>query len=284
MTARTLLVALVAALALPALRADAQEAGPTTSWLPPDGEHALEALHTSPRHGEWQMVRLENGDSVRSWVVYPERSDPAPVVVVIHEIFGLTAWIRAVADRLAAEGFIAIAPDLLTMRDIPTDENGDPQRQPAVEAIRDLDADAVHRQIRAVAEHAMALPAAREMYAITGFCWGGSTTFEHATRYDDLLAAVVYYGSSPSEEALARVRVPVVGHYGGDDARVNATIPRAEEALGSGYVPHVYEGAGHGFLRQQDGRDGANLAASRRAWPYTIGLLDGAVFRHDRDR
>lgn len=252
------------------------------SWLPADSEHAVEALNASPRHGEWVTVRLPDGDSVRSWVVYPERSDRAPVLVVIHEIYGLTDWIRAVADRAAADGYIAIAPDLLTMEDVPVSDSGEPEQQAAVAAVRSLDADRVHRQIRAVAEDAMALPAALEMYAITGFCWGGSTTFEHATRYDDVLAGIVFYGSSPSEEALARLRVPVMGHYGGDDARVNATIPRAEEVAGEWFSAHIYEGAGHGFLRQQTGRDGANLAASKQAWPMTLGALVGASLSRHR--
>lgn len=242
-------------------------------WLPPAADGAVAALDASPRHGEWLMVRLPGGDSVRSWVVYPERSDPAPVVVVIHEIYGLTHWVRAVTDQAAAEGFIAVAPDLLTMHAVPEDDTGDPERQAAVAAIRTLDQDRVHAQIRAVAEHAMALPSARPLYGITGFCWGGSAAFEHATRHDDITGAVVYYGSSPSEEGLARVRVPVMGHYGSDDERVNATIPRAEELLGSGYFPNLYRGAGHGFLRQQEGREGANQRASLQAWPKTVGFF-----------
>ena len=257
----------------------AQEAGHAGyGWLPPGADGALERLNESPRHGEWAMVRLENGDSVRSWVVYPERSGPAPVVVVIHEIYGLTNWIRAVADQVAAEGFIAIAPDLLTMEDVPTDEVGDPERQPAVAAIRGLDEDAVHAQVRAVAEYAMGLDAAAPVYGITGFCWGGSTTFEHATRYDDIMGAVVFYGSSPDGAGLAEIEVPVLGHYGGDDERVNATIPRAEEALGGDYWPNVYDGAGHGFLRQQSGREGANHHASVQAWPMTVGFFRAAGF------
>lgn len=248
--------------------------------LPADAEHALETLNTSPRHGEWAVVRMPDGDSVRAWVVYPERSDPAPVVVVIHEIMGLTHWIRAVADRLAADGFVAIAPDLLTMHGIPTDATGEPDRQAATTAIRTLDPDAVQRQLRAVAEHAMALPAATHSYAPLGFCWGGAASFEHATRYhDNLIAAVVYYGTSPTEETLASVRVPVLGLYGADDERVNATIPRARTALGGGYEALIFDGAGHGFLRQQTGRDGANLVATERAWPYTLGFLTGAQHR-----
>jgi carboxymethylenebutenolidase len=245
--------------------------------IPPEGDLALAALNASPRHGEWAMVRLPAGDSVRAWVVYPERSGPAPVVVVVHEIFGLTHWIRGVADRLAADGFIAVAPDLLTMEAVASDATGEPDRQAATAAIRGLDPDAVQRQLRAVAEHGMALPAAQRRYAIMGFCWGGAATFEHASRYhENLLAGLVYYGSSPDEAALSRVGVPVVGLYGGDDERVNATIPRARAALGDGYRALIFDGAGHGFLRQQTGRDGANLRASRQAWAYTIGFLTGA--------
>jgi carboxymethylenebutenolidase len=272
--------ALALALVLPSTPASAQEMGPMGShdWLPPGAEGAAAALAASPRHGEWAMVRLLNGDSVRSWLVYPERSDAAPVVVVIHEIYGLTNWVRAVTDRLAADGFIAIAPDLLTMAGVPTDEAGDPARDAAVSAIRELDVDRVHRQIRAVAEFAMGLDAARPVYGITGFCWGGSASFEHATRYADIMGAVPFYGGSPSEAALGRVRVPVLGHYGGDDARVNATIPRAEAVLGGDYYPNIYEGAGHGFLRQQSGRDGANHRASVQAWPMTVGFFRAAAF------
>lgn len=272
-------VSAVSALTAPASAQEVDHAtvhhGASADWLPPGAGGALEALKRSPRHAEWATVRLANGDSVRSWVVYPERSDRAPVLVVIHEIYGLTAWIRAVADRAAAEGFIAIAPDLLTMQDVRGDSFGEPQREAAVRAIRELDTDRVHEQVRAVAEYAMGLPSARPRYGITGFCWGGSTAFEHATRYDDIMGAVVYYGSSPSEEELGRIRVPVMGHYGGDDARVNATIPRAEEILEGGYYPNIYEGAGHGFLRQQDGRDGANHRASVQAWPKTLGFFTG---------
>jgi carboxymethylenebutenolidase len=252
--------------------------GEAHGWLPPDAEGALASLNASPRHGEWAMVRLANGDSVRSWVVYPERADAAPVVVVIHEIYGLTNWVRSVADRMAANGFIAIAPDLLTMEDVPHDEAGDPERQAAVAAIRGLDTDRVQAQVRAVAEYAMGLDAALGEYGITGFCWGGSTTWEHATRYGDIMGAVPFYGSAPDEAGLARITAPVLAHYGGDDARVNATIPRARAALTGNFWPNVYDGAGHGFMRQQTGREGANMEASLQAWPMTVGFFRAAAY------
>ena len=272
MKGRTLIAAVLAAAALMRPEAATSQASP---FLPAGAEEARERLDTSPRHGDWLTVRLPNGDSVRSWIVHPERSDPAPVVVVIHEIYGLTAWVRGVADQLAAEGFVAVAPDLLTMRNVPRNATGDPERDPAVAAVRSLDADAVHAQIRAVAAHVMAMPSARQAYGIVGYCWGGSTSFEHATRYPDLSGAVVYYGGSPDIHGLTRVRTPVIGFYGGDDARVNATIPRAQEALPGLYRAVVLDGAGHGFLRQQDGREGANMRATEKAWPMTLGFFTG---------
>jgi carboxymethylenebutenolidase len=221
------------------------------------------------------MVR-SGSDSVRTWIVYPERRDRAPVVVVIHEIFGLTPWVRGVADQLAAEGFIAVAPDLLTGQiDLTLPDTA--QAREAQQKIRALDRADVHRWISAVAGHAMSLPAAMPRYGIVGFCWGGTVSFEHALHAPaGLGGSVVYYGSSPETSRLVAVGVPVLGLYAGDDARVNATVPAADSALralGRPFTSHFFEGAGHGFLRQQDGRDGANLAASRSAWPLTVNFF-----------
>lgn len=238
----------------------------------PGAAEAPAQLTASPRHGEWVMVSTGPGDSVRAWVVYPERTTKAPVVIVVHEIFGLSPWIRSVADQLAADGFLAVAPDFLTMKNVPgSPEN--PDGQAARAAIQTLNMDDVHRQISAVAQYAMRLPAAAPRYGIVGFCWGGAVSFEHAVRSPSLGASVVYYGTSPQPARLASVRAPVLGLYGSDDARVNATVPAADsamKALGKTYRPIFYEGAGHGFLRQQDGREGKNLAAARAAWPETI--------------
>jgi carboxymethylenebutenolidase len=244
--------------------------------LPAGAADAVARLDASPRHGEWAVIR-SGDDSIRAFVVYPERSDAAPVVLVVHEIFGLSHWIRAVADQLAAEGFIAIAPDLLTMRDVPAGADGAPLADAARAAIQTLDRADVQRWLRATAEWGLALPAAANRYGIVGFCWGGTVSFQHAAAAAPLGAAVVYYGSSPDAATLARVRSPVLGLYAGEDARVNATIDAARHALaerGSPFDVHIFDnGSGHGFLRQQDGRDGANLAAARGAWPLTLAFF-----------
>jgi carboxymethylenebutenolidase len=240
--------------------------------LPPDADHALARLNSSPRHGEWVMISLSPTDSLRAWVVYPERKTKAPVVVVVHEVFGLTPWIRGVTDQLAADGFIAIAPDLLTMKNLPRVADS-VATQDALSAISTLDPAEIQREIDAAARYAIALPAAQPRYGIVGFCWGGGVSFEHATHAPSLGASVVYYGVSPKTENLSMVRAPVLGLYGGSDARVDATIPPADSALrsmGKTYSHSIFEGAGHGFLRQQTGMNGANMTATQQAWPATV--------------
>jgi carboxymethylenebutenolidase len=211
-------------------------------------------------------------DSIRAFVVYPERKTKAPVVVVVHEIYGLSPWIRGVADQLAADGFIAIAPDLLTSKNLPNSTDS-VSAEAAVAAIRTLNQDDVQRWLIAAANYAMSLPSAVRKYGIVGYCWGGGVSFAHAVHSPSLGASVVYYGTSPDSAALPGVKAPVLGLYGGNDARVNATIPRADsilKKLGRTYEPHIFEGAGHGFLRQQGGQNGAILTATQQAWPATI--------------
>jgi carboxymethylenebutenolidase len=242
--------------------------------LPADEEGALARLDASPRHGEWVRYDAGGGDMVEAWVVHPERSDAAPVVVVIHEIYGLTDWIRSVADQAAAAGYIAIAPDLLSGKGPDGGGTASLDRQGAVREVRDLTDEEVQRRLQAAAAYATALPSASDRVASVGFCWGGTTSFRLAA-WEGLSGAVVYYGSTPGEEVLSAIDTPVLGLYGGDDNRVNATIPQAEAALGGQglFQAEVYDGAGHGFLRNQPGQEGANQAATEAAWPRTLAFF-----------
>ncbi|HKF42877.1 MAG TPA: dienelactone hydrolase family protein [Thermoanaerobaculia bacterium] len=245
--------------------------------LPAGEADAKAALEKSPRHGEFVDVKMATGAPVKTWIVYPERKDKAGVVIVIHEIFGLSDWIRGVADQLARDGFIAVAPDLISGHGPGgggTDAAG--SRDDVVKLIRELTPEEVTTRLNAVREWAIKLPAANGKSATIGFCWGGGQSFAYAASQPSLNAAVVYYGTSPSAEALARIKAPVLGLYGGDDARVDATIPPAEaemKKLGKTYEPHLFEGAGHGFLRAQADRNGANLKATQQAWPRMIAFL-----------
>ena len=252
----------------------ARSAQPPARAIAPGAAEAAARLQGSPRHAEWAMIATAPGskDSIAAWVVYPEVKKNAPVVVVIHEIFGLTAWVRGVADQLAADGYIAIAPDLLSV------ERGGATTDSlawdtARNLIRNVTPEKMNAMVAAVGRYGMALPAAAKMYGVVGYCWGGTASFNHAVfNAPGMKAAVVYYGSSPTAAEIAKVKVPVLGLYGENDQRVNATIPMADStmrAIKGTFVSKVYPGAGHGFLRAQD--QPANRAASLEAWPETIG-------------
>jgi carboxymethylenebutenolidase len=247
-------------------------AGSLASGLAPAQDWAKARLEKSPRHLEW--VQVKHGTRTLScFVAYPEVKDKAPAVVVIHEIFGLTDWVRGVADQLAEAGYIAIAPDLLSGTAAGgggTQElgSGDAVRK----AISSLPPDQITADLKAVADYVTKLPACNGKVAVAGFCWGGTQSFRFAANSKELRAAFVFYGSGPDEAGeAARIGCPVYGFYGGNDARVNATIPRSTELTkkaGKTYEPVTYEGAGHGFMRAGEAPDAsaANKKARDAAW------------------
>jgi carboxymethylenebutenolidase len=220
---------------------------------------AKQNLEKSPRHGEWISIKHDNR-TVQSFVVYPETSKKVPVVIVIHEIFGMTDWVQTVADQLAANGYIAVAPDLLSGMGPKGGRSSDFQGGSAREAVSKLDPDQVTADLNAVADYAKKIPAANGKIAVVGFCWGGGQSFRFATNRKDLSAAFVFYGSGP--ENVAPIAAPVYGFYAGEDAHIGATLPATEEAMkkaGKKFDPVTYPGAGHGFMRA--GEDPANEAS-----------------------
>lgn len=262
----------------PSTPAAAAAPAPKDENLPAAEETAKAALEKSPRHGEYVDVRLPGGGApIRTWVVYPERKDKAGVVLVIHEVYGLTDWVRGVADQLAREGFIAVAPDLISgLGPGGGGTESAASRDDVVKLVRGLSNADTYARLNAVRDYAVKLPAANGKSATIGFCWGGARSFGYAAAQPALNAAVVYYGTSPETGELATIKAPILGLYGGDDARVNATIPPAEaemKKLGKTYETHVYDGAGHGFLRAQEGREGANRKATQQAWARTVAFL-----------
>jgi carboxymethylenebutenolidase len=246
--------------------------------LPPGEADAKAALNSSPRHGEYVDVAIPGDKAkLRTWVSYPERKTKAGIVLIIHEVYGLSDWIRGVADQLAAEGFIAVAPDLVSgLGPGGGGTDSAASRDDVVKLVHTLTPEMAAVRINAARVYAASIPAANGKIATLGFCWGGGKSFAYAANQPPPDATVVFYGVSPDSATLPRVTAPVLGNYGGDDARVDATIAPARAVLdpmGKTYEPHLYEGAGHGFLRAQADRDGANLRATREAWPRTIAFL-----------
>lgn len=255
-----------AALALAAPGASAQD------W-------ARQRLEKSPRHQEWVTVKAGER-TVHAFLVFPEVSHKATSVVVIHENQGLTDWVRSVADQLAEAGYIAIAPDLLSGMAPGGGRTPDfPDRSAIGQAFARLTPAQITSDLNAVTDYVVKLPAASGKVAVAGFCWGGAQAFLFATNRSDLAAAFVFYGTGPDDPAaIARIRCPVYGFYGGNDARVNATIPRSEElmkAAGKTYEPVTYAGAGHGFMRTGEDPNGTevNKRARDEAWTRWKTLL-----------
>ncbi len=231
---------------------------------------ARQTVEKSPRHREWVTVK-HDGRSVETFVAYPEVSTKAPVIVVIHEIFGMTDWVEDVTDQFAAAGYIAIAPDLLSGMAPGGGRTKDFPQGGVGPAIGKLPPDQITADLNAVADYGKKLPASNGKVFVAGFCWGGGQTFRFATNRPDLAAAFVFYGPPPPKDDMARIKAPVYGFYGGNDARIDATIPDTEQqmkALGKTYEPVTYEGAGHGFMRagEQPDAQEANKKARQEAW------------------
>ena len=248
------------------------------SKLPPNDAGAVERLNKSPRHGEWIQITVPKRDKpMKSYIVHPERPDKAPVVIVIMEIFGMTDWVRGVTDQLAADGFIAIAPDFLSGKGA---AGADPTPDQARGMVGQLKADEVIDDLNATRDYGIKLPSANGKSATVGFCWGGSKSFAYAIAQPDLNAAVVFYGTPPTvtpnqpdEMQLAKIKCPVAGFFGGNDQRVTSlAAPTLEvmKKINKSYDPHTYEGAGHGFMHQ---RSDADQKAAQQAWPLVIKFI-----------
>lgn len=264
-TMRRTLKLLIAALLLPLAASSLQ----AQDW-------AKARLDASPRHHEY--INLKHGDrTVQAFVVYPEVKTKAPVIVLIHEIFGLSDWAKEMADELAGQGFIVVAPDLLSGFG-PNHGGSDafPNQDAAVKAVSGLDAAVVNADLDAAADYAKKIPAGNGKIAVAGFCWGGGKSFAFAAHRKGLSAAFVFYGPGPSD--VTTITAPVYGFYAGNDARIGATIPATTEAMkaaGKKYDPVTYEGAGHGFMRAGEAPDAspANKAAREQGFTRLVTLI-----------
>jgi carboxymethylenebutenolidase len=238
---------------------------------------AKEKLAKSPRHQEWVTVK-HDGRSVETFVVYPESKDKRPVVLIIHEIFGMTDWVQDLADQVAAAGYIAVAPDLLSGMGPDGGRSSSFPQGKAIEAVSHLNPDQVTADLNAAADYANKIPASDGKLFVAGFCWGGTQSFRFATNRGDLTAAFVFYGAPPDKDAIAKINAPVYGFFAGNDERIGAMLPAAiadMKAAGKTFEPVTYDGAGHGFMRAGEAPDAndANKKARTEAWARWKSLL-----------
>jgi len=238
---------------------------------------AKATLEKSPRHREWVTIK-HDGRSLEAFVVYPESKTKTPVVIVIHEIFGLSDWAQELADEVAAAGYIAIAPDLLSGMGPNGGRTSSFASDKITEAVSHLNPDQVTADLSATADYAKKIPASNGKLFVGGFCWGGGQTFRFATNRSDLSAAFSFYGPPPDKDSMARINAPVYGFYAGNDARIGAMIPDAVvnmKAAGKTYEVVTYDGAGHGFMRSGEAPDAkdADKKAREEAWARWKGVM-----------
>ena len=234
--------------------------------------NAKDALSDSPRHQEWVEIN-HDGKTLYTRVVYPQVSTPAPVVLVIHENKGLTDWVRQMADDIAAEWYIAVAPDLLSSFSDDKKRTADfATEDDATQALYTLDASGVMNDLQAVYAYANTLDAGNGKMASVWFCWWWSQSFRYATANPDLDVAFVFYGTAPEEETVySYIQAPVLAFYGGDDERINATIEQTQSYMDQYDKPYnyeIYDGAGHAFMRRavEDNPSQANIDARAQAF------------------
>jgi carboxymethylenebutenolidase len=234
-------------------------------------------LDASPRHHEYVSLKHDTR-TLQAFVVYPEVKEKAPVVILIHEIFGLSDWAKEMADELAAEGFIVVAPDLLSGYGPNGGGSSEfPSQDATVKAVSGLDPAGVLADLDAAADYGKHIPAANGKIAVAGFCWGGGKSFAFAAHSKALSAAFVFYGPGPAD--VSTVSAPVYGFYAGNDARIGATLPATTDAMkaaGKAYEPVTYDGAGHGFMRAGEdptNTNPANKTAREQGFARLVKLL-----------
>ncbi len=229
--------------------------------------------HTSLRH---QWVDIPAGKTkLHTWIEYPAGEEKAPVVIVMTYEAGLDVTQQALADQLALQGFIAVAPDLLSGRG-PKGGNFDTFKFPdeALRANLRVPQSEALRLYKAAYGYSLKLPRSSGKVASLGYSTGGTLSFRFAAEVPGLSAAVVFYGLPPSEAMLAKINAPLLAFYGGDDDPLVATVDRTAAAmkkLGKSFESHVYPGATHGFMTYQV--EGLNREAIIEAWPAAVAFI-----------
>ena len=205
--------------------------------------------------GQFVQLTAEDGTQFSAWVAEPD----GPVrgcLVVAQEIFGVNAHIRAVTERMAARGFVAIAPSLFDRLqpevNLGYDAEGMRQGIALKAAAEALPGEGVMQEVRAAAQWGQQRVGRK--VGMVGFCWGGLLTWRAANLVDEVAASVCYYGGGMTvePEVLRTPHVPVMAHFGARDAHISLESVMAFSALHQQVEVHVYD-ADHGFNCDQRG-------------------------------
>ncbi|HSK73887.1 MAG TPA: dienelactone hydrolase family protein [Pyrinomonadaceae bacterium] len=219
-------------------------------------------------------IEYKNGDvTLSGYLSKPMKKGKYPAILVIHENRGLNEHTRDVARRFAAAGYVALAADALSRKggsaSFETPEK-------AREAFSSLNMSEVTSDLNAGLAFLNSYPNVKKgKLASIGFCWGGARSFALATEPNNLKAAVVFYGTAPSEEQLAKVRVRVRGIYGSKDERITSKVPEVAAAmkkLNKSYEYKIYEGAEHAFFNDTN-QQRYDAEAAKDAWILTLAFL-----------
>lgn len=236
-------------------------------------------LSESPRHQEWVEIN-NNGKIIYAFVVYPENKEKSAAVMMIHENKWLNDWARSMADQIAAEGYIVVAPDLLSSYDATIQKTSDfASPDDATQALYALSQETITSDLSAVSKYIKEIESYNGNLVSAWFCWGGTQSFNYATQKDDLKASFVFYGTAPEEsEIYSQIDVPVYAFYGEKDDRVNATIENTEKSMkenGKTFEYEIYPGAGHAFMRnaQSEGADELTKQARESAFERMKDIL-----------
>jgi len=209
------------------------------------------------------------GTPVSGYLVRLKDKGKRPAVIVVHENRGLNPHIEDVARRLALDGFLAYAVDMLSpLGGTPSDEDK------GRDMLRSLDRDETARRIAAAVPFLANHPEPNGKVGIIGFCWGGAMVNRVAVLAPDLDAGVAYYGVQVAASQVSSIRAPLLLHYAGRDPRVNAGIDAYKAALDASnkdYTIHIYEGVNHAFNNDTGSR--YDKTAADLAWGRTVAFL-----------
>jgi carboxymethylenebutenolidase len=235
-------------------------------------------LWREARHHRTSVTITHNGRTIQALVDLPRVKNKTLVVILVHEIYGLSDWAKGMADELAYKGFVVVAPDLLSGYGPKGGGYSDfASEQEVVSAVSSLDPDVVLADLDATVDFGRSIAASNGKIAVVGFSWGGWKSFDFATHRKDLSAVFMFYGTGPAD--VTTINAPVYGFYGGNDVDVTGSVPGTTDAMkaaGKFYDPVMYEGADHGFMRLGDdfiSSSHANRTAGNQAFARLVTLL-----------